>query len=167
MKKFIIKNNLTDSEYYKLTLYILFKAKFTKRLLRIVLIPVTIVIGLIVTSLGGNSHSNSSTLSVFLPILILPTLLLLVFILMPFLVIKFKKKNLSIYEWGMSMKMNDKTFNFNWNDLTYYTELSSAILITQGYNDINTHIISKKGFNSNEEIREFIDFLNFQRLKRK
>ena len=169
MKKYIIKQNLTDSEKYKLTLLIMLRAQLIRKMLRILLFPIVIISIIMGVTFGLGSTPDSSSTNI-LPVLIFPSIIILIFVLGPFIIIKLKKMDTPTYEfddWGMTIINNNKTLNFPWQDISTYTELSNVFLITMTNSDLNTHIIPKNEFKDFNELKEFIDFLNRQRLKRK
>lgn len=168
MKKYTIKQNLTDSEKYKFTLLILIRANMVRKILLIVLLPfifISIING-IMLGLGSNIDDSSTNI---LSVLIFPFILLILFTVGPLILIKFKKMDTSTFEfddWGMAIINENKTMNYPWTEISYYSELSNALLITVGKNKLNTHIIPKRDFNSLDELRDFIDLLNRKNIKR-
>lgn len=167
MKKYIINQDIQNWERYKLTVLIMLRARIIRKLLFILIMPFFIVLFLSIVTISLDPSSGFETANLML--LVFPSIICLILFVGPILEIKIKFKTaprLIIDNWGIEYSHNNKTVNIPWVDITEYTELSKYILITQSNNKLNTFIVPKSEFKNQSEIKEFIDFLIEQRLKR-
>jgi len=110
MKKYVIRQDLTDGEKYKLTLIIMLRAQMIRKMLRIILFPIIIISVLIGVVFGLGTTPDNSMTNIW-PSLIFPCIIILTLILGPLIMIKFKKMDTPTYEfddWGMTLINNGK-----------------------------------------------------------
>ncbi len=169
MKKYSIRQALSDSEHYKFFLLTLFRASVIRKLLLIVFFPAALLSILNALTSEFGSHIKGMPTNVIV-CLIFPVVILLLLTIGPFFAIKFNKKEPVIYEftaWGMIILDNGKKLNFPWDEISAYTELLNVILIKIHNKNAVEYILPKNGFKNNAELTEFLDFLSENGLKRK
>ncbi len=168
MKKFRFQTSLTDSERYKVMVQIVIISNIFKRLAIFLVIPIFVIVSFFVTT-GAENISLSIIWSVF-PIFIFPLLMIFVFFILPFFIVKFGKRSNPIYEfsdWGMTVVNKDKTLNVPWENLEAYLESGKYIFLQTTKSKVYGFFIQKSMIEDGKDIKEFIDYLGEQRLKRR
>lgn len=169
MKKYIIKQNLTDAEKYILSVRTLLRSKMAKGPIVVMLLPFFFVL-LINLFPGLPGYAAFAALLTDWPFYIFPTILFFIFFVLPIILIKLKKTGEFIYEfddYAMRILTDKRNFEISWGDITHYSELSKYILIIPGGSDLNPQIIPKKGFKDQNEVKEFVNFLIDLGLKKR
>jgi hypothetical protein len=167
-KKYIFQTNLTNIERYKLTVRILLLSGIIRRLSLFLTIPLIFIVTYITTTTTENI--GLGIIWETLPMLIFPLLLLFILFILPIFGVLFGKKNNPRYEfddWGMTLINKDKTLNVPWQNLEAYLETGEYIFLQTTKSKMYGHVIQKSMLEDGIPIKEFIDYLGEQRLKRK
>ncbi len=168
MKKFRFQTSLTDNGRYLVTVQIMLMSGAIRRASAFLFIPLVLFITFVTTS--GTNDMSISTIWSLMPVLIFPILIVFILFILPYFMIKFGKKNNPSYEfddWGMTLLDNDKTINIPWENLEAYLETGKYIFFKTTRSIMYSHFVQKNNLEEGHEIREFIDFLGKQRLKRR
>lgn len=166
MKTFRIHAKLTDREQYRFALLHIARSGVMRRVVPILFIPFI----LITITLTMGPAKPSGALEFLLP-LSFPVLLLLILFVGPLIYIKLRRREDALYEfndWGMVITRDSGTHNVPWTDLDSYNESAHYIVVGRTVGRaFAMHVLPKKEFSGEEEIREFIGMLIQQRLKRR
>lgn len=167
-KKYIFQTNLTNIERYKITVQTLLLSNLIKRLSLFLPIPLIFIVTFITTTAGENI--GLSIVWEMLPMLIFPLLIISIVFILPIFGVLFGKKNNPRYEfddWGMTLTNKDKTLNVPWQSLEAYLETGKYIFLQTTKSKMYGHVIQKSMLEGAIPIKEFIDYLGEQRLKRR
>lgn len=156
MPTYTFKEDISPMEKYKVTMYLLMSVSFLKRGLIIAIVPFVIVVAI---SLYLGQLDSSIGLA-----LIYPAILVFVLMGLPLILVYFfpGKKNMSITvsNAGISRGNGEINFNHAWTYFNSWSENKEFIFIYFKHAKMSAHIIKKSWFKSEEEMMEFLLFVD-------
>jgi Mn2+/Fe2+ NRAMP family transporter len=156
MPTYSFKEDISPLERYKLTLHLMLSFRYVKRLLIISMVPFLLIV--ILNVLLGDFSSNLGSLLIF------PGILLFVFIVLPLLLVYIlpNKKNVEIVVSSTGVVRRGDNFYFEkpWSFFDSWDENKNFIFIYFKQSKMAAHIIKKSWFKSEEEMMEFLSFVD-------
>ncbi len=156
MPTYSFKEDISPIERYKLTIYLILSFRKVKRLLIISMIPFAMIV-----SLGFLLNDLSTPLT---GLLIFPAILLFVLIVLPFILVYVlpTKKNVEIIisPTGIIRRGDNLYHEKPWSFFDSWDENKAFIFIYFKQSKLAAHIIKKSWFKSEEEMMEFLSFVD-------
>lgn len=153
---YTFKENLTDYDKFKATLFLTLNVVPLKRGLIWAIAPFIIIVFL--SGIVGKWDNQNGL------VLIYPAILLLLIFGGTFVGVKLlpKQKNveLLISKVGITRKGDGFCYSRTWNDFSYWDESKSYIFVYFKNSKVNAHIIKKSNFSSKTELTDFLYFID-------